>query len=159
MAKSRKNPRYTDIDGNVDRLLRIVGGVNKDNDEYSHIAMVEIDTGIFALATAPYDYNPESLAYEKKTKPYIHIDDLTVSTGDLEKLLSDSYWQRVKPYSYVSGNVKYVCKNTDIDALESATTWQCWKYTDDDIPEKEGPRIATGGVATEAALNGLSWNI
>lgn len=76
---------------------------------------------------------------------------------DLEAHLSDSYYQRMKPYAWSSGRPKYICKNTDIDALETDTDWEIWKYTDAELPEIEGPR--TGAVNTEAAINALSWNI
>ena len=66
-------------------------------------------------------------------------------------------YSRMKTYSHASGNIKYVCNNTDIDANETDTDWLCWKYTDVAIPDKEGPRV--GAVNTEAAVNGLSWNI
>jgi len=77
---------------------------------------------------------------------------------------SDDAWyhiegphSRMKTYSYANGNIKYVCNNEDIDANETDTDWLCWKFTDADIPDKEGPRA--GAVNTEAAVNTLSWNI
>ncbi len=64
---------------------------------------------------------------------------------------------RTKPYTYASGRVKYIGRNTDIDAGETDTDWDIWKYEDAGIPEIEWPR--TGAVNTEAAINALSWNI
>jgi len=72
-------------------------------------------------------------------------------------LLSDQLYQRMKPYSYGSGNIKYLCKNRNADALETDVDWRIWKFTDADIPTKEGPRI--GAVNTEGTIDGLSWNI
>jgi hypothetical protein len=83
--------------------------------------------------------------------------DLTVTLGDVERLLANHYYVRMKPYSYSSGRIKYICRNTDIDANETDTDWFCWKYTDASPPEHEGPR--EGAVNNEAAVNGLSWNI
>lgn len=72
---------------------------------------------------------------------------------------SDEYYQRTHTYSYASGRLKYLAKNTDIDAAYADTDWIVWKYEDKDNSGSEGPRVATSGVATEAAINGLSWNI
>ena len=83
--------------------------------------------------------------------------DLTVTLGDVERLLADQYYQRGKTYTHASGRVKYVCRNTDIDANETDTDWFCWKFTDAALPDKEGPR--SGAVNTEAAIDALSWNI
>ena len=83
--------------------------------------------------------------------------DLTVTMGDVERLLGDQYYARMKIYSHSSGNVKYVCKNTNIDAAESDTDWYCWKFTDADIPDKEGPRQSA--VDAEATIDAESWNI
>jgi len=64
---------------------------------------------------------------------------------------------RVKPYLYVSDNIKYICKNTDIDANDTDTDWVIWKYSDAEVPEKEGPR--TGAVTNAGVIDALSWNI
>ena len=75
----------------------------------------------------------------------------------IANLLGDHFFQRMKPYEHASGNIKYLCKNKDIEALETDADWLIWKFTDADIPTKEGPRI--GAVDTEGAIDGLSWNI
>jgi hypothetical protein len=64
-------------------------------------------------------------------------------------------YPRMKPYTYASGRVKYICKNTDINASESRTDWVVWKYSDADIPVIEGPR--TGAVNSEAVVNAYPW--
>jgi len=76
--------------------------------------------------------------------------------GDVEALLADNYWKRMKPYAHASERPKYICKNTDIDANETDTDWYIWKYSDADLPTIEGPRI--GAVNTELVIDGLSWN-
>jgi len=77
------------------------------------------------------------------------------SDGDL--VLKGEYYQRFLPYLHASGRIKYGCKNTNIGAALADTDWECWKYSDADIPTIEGPRTATGGVATEGAIDALSW--
>ena len=66
------------------------------------------------------------------------------------------YYQRDKFYPYSSGRVKYECRNEDVDAAETDTDWEVWKYSDADLPTIEGPR--EGAVNTEAVVNALSWN-
>jgi len=105
---------------------------------------------------ALYVWNPITLDWERMRQPMLELTgDLTVTMGDVEALLSDSYWKRMKPHNYLSGRPKYLCKNTDIDADETDTDWRIWKYSDADLPTIEGPRV--GAVNTEAAINGLSW--
>lgn len=86
------------------------------------------------------------------------LGDLTVTMGDLEKLLAGTYWQRDKPYLYGSGRVKYLCKNTDKDAEFTTTTWRIWKFTDAAISEREGPRV--GRADSAANIDGdHTWKI
>jgi len=58
-------------------------------------------------------------------------------------------------FEYVSENLKYLCRNTDVDAEETDTDWDVWKFSDADLPTIEGPR--TGAVNSEAAVDGFSW--
>jgi len=103
-------------------------------------------------------WNPSTLAWERMKQPVLELTgDLTVTLGDVERLLADQYYLRMKPYAYASGRIKYICRNTDIDANETDTDWFCWKLTDASPPEKEGPR--QGAVNNVAAVDGLSWNI
>ena len=133
--------------------LRAIGGFDDDV-----FILIAADDQTNTLKIANYCYNPSTLQWERMKQPTVEIEgDLTVTMGDLERLLNDHYYQRMKPYSYASGNIKYLCKNTDIDANETDTDWLIWKFTDADIPEKEGPR--TGAVNTEAGIDGLGWNI
>lgn len=104
-------------------------------------------------------WNPTTMMWENMGQPILEFaGDLTVTMGDLEALLSDFYWQRVKVYYDVSDNAEYVCKNTDIDANETDTDWYCWKLVYDgnsNMTDKEGPRQG----AVNVAPTGLGWNI
>jgi len=102
--------------------------------------------------------NPITLADERMVQPTIELQgDLTVTMGDVEKLLAGHYYKRTKTYNYASGKMKYFCRNTDVDASETDTDWYITKFLDSDVYGDEGPR--TGAVNTEAAINALSWNI
>lgn len=64
-------------------------------------------------------------------------------------------YKRMKIYSYPSENIKYLCRNTDIDSEETSTTWDVWKFSDEDVPTMEGAR--TGAINSEAVINGYGW--
>lgn len=97
-----------------------------------------------AQIVAPLVYNPSSLKFEWMQRPSIDIGDLTVSMGDVEKLLSDSYWNLQK-YDYTSGNLDYAGKNTDLSALDADTDWYIWKYTwvGSNCTLIQGPRVTS----------------
>ena len=117
------------------------------------------DTDEEVFKTALYVWNTTTLAWDRMSQPTIELSagDLTVTMGDVERILNDQYYLRMKPYVHASRRPKYICKNTNIDANETDTDWLCWKYSDADIPEIEGPR--QGAVNTEGTVDALSWNI
>ena len=87
--------------------------------------------------------------------------DLTVSMGDVERLLADQYYKRSKYYYDANDNLEYLCQNTDIDANETDTDWFCWKFTwtagsvsGFNATTKEGPLQGAVDVAPAA----LAWN-
>ncbi len=132
----------------------VSGGVGYTNEEIIRLRLIE---SIKALKTALYVYDTGTTSWVAMQQPTLNIEnaDLTVTMGDVEKLLAKQYYLRMKPYTHASGRVKYVCRNTDIDAAETDTDWFCWKYSDAAVPEIEGPR--QGAVNTEATVNALSW--
>lgn len=136
--------------------FRIIGGQDKDTGDRVQLAVVEIDPNIYALAVAPYYWNSGLLDYDKAVQGQILADDLTISMGDVERLLADAYWKRSK-FFYTGNNVEYICYNTDIDANETDTDWFIWKlvYTGNNVTEKEGPRQG----AVNVTPSGLAWNI
>jgi hypothetical protein len=68
-------------------------------------------------------------------------------------------FQKMIIYPYASGRPKYICKHTSMGISTDSKDWLVWKYTDQDLPAMEGPRIGTAGVTTEAAINTLNWSI
>lgn len=114
----------------------------------------DLDEEIFK--TAGYVWNTTTLEWERMQQPTVNIGDLTVTMGDVEALLADNYWKRMKPYEHASTRPKYICKNVDIDANETDTDWYIWKYSDADLPTIEGPR--QGAVNSEVVIDALPWN-
>jgi hypothetical protein len=135
----------------------VIGGVTVDTDEVRMLRLVEQD-GLLLVPTANYVYHVGDLEWQRGQQALLEVSgDLHITMGDLEKLLADNYWKRMKPYLYASTRPKYICKNTDIDANVTDLDWYIWKYTDANIPQVEGPR--NGSVATEIIIDTLDWNI
>ena len=87
----------------------------------------------------------------------LHAWDIDTLSWVKQSSTGAKAYQRTMFYAYSSGRVKYKCKHVDIDANTTDADWDIWKYSDDDFPNDEGPRI--GAVNTEAVINALSWNI
>jgi len=141
LIKLDKNSRQTlaALDKDTGEIRNL--GMDEDA-ETLHVALWRWDTD----TTAWVRYDPAQVEF---------TGDLTVTMSDVEALLSDHYYKRMKPYTHASGNPKYICKNEDIDANETDTDWIIWRYSDADVPTIEGPR--TGAVNTEAIVDALSW--
>ena len=74
-------------------------------------------------------WNTGTLAWERMKQPTVEIaGDLTVTMGDLEKLLANDYW-KVSQYDWTSGDLDYKGFNVTLAAADAATTWYIWKYT------------------------------
>lgn len=139
-----------------DNSRMVLSAIDVDTDEIRNLHMDESNRGLFVNL---WVWDSVALDWTKMVQPTIEFDgDLTVTMGDVEALLSGHYYKRDKTYSYASGRLKYLARNTDIDAAESDTDWLVWKYEDADNPGAEGPRTSTAGVATVGAIDGLSWN-
>lgn len=100
----------------------------------------EIDATVVAVAV----YNPDTLKWEWMQRQAMDINDLADSMGDIEKLLSDSYWQLQK-FDYTSGDLDYAGKNTDLSAADGDTDWYIWKYTwvGGNCTLIQGPRVTS----------------
>jgi len=79
--------------------------------------------------------------------------DLTVTMGDVERLLADDYWKDER-LEYSGGNLIYRGLNTTHKAATSATTWYIWKSTwvSDDCTRIEGPLVGAWDNN-----DGLAW--
>jgi hypothetical protein len=126
------------------------------SDDYKGNVAVDPDYNLLHILN--WVWNTSTMQPERMKQPVLELTgDLTVTLGDVERLLADQYYTRMKIFAYGSGRIKYITRNTDIAAGETDTDWFCWKFTDVSLPEKEGPR--QGAVNDEAAVNGLSWGI
>lgn len=119
---------------------------------------VGVDSDHSAVIIENLVWDPILMDWVRMEQPQLDVDkmDLTVTMGDVEALLADSYWKRMQPYLHGSGKPKYIARNTDIDANLTDVDWYIWKYSDADIPTIEGPRI--GAANSEAAIDALPWN-
>ena len=77
-------------------------------------------------------------------QPTLQVGDLTVTMGDVEKLLAGDYWHD-DISTYVDGNLIYRALNTTHKAATSATTWYIWKYTwtNGERTRREGPLVGS----------------
>lgn len=113
---------------------------------------LKADESTGSLRVGLFVWDTDGLEWVKMTQPALEAD-----LDQVEALLAGSYWQRTFSYAYASDRIKYLCKNTDIDANSTDADWKIWKYSDSDLPAMEGPRI--GAINTEAVIDSLAWNI
>lgn len=129
-----------------------------ERDDIDEFDAVKLDPDTQGLRVCLFCYNTSTLKWQRMKQPTLELTgDLTVTLGDVERLLADQYYKRMKSYSYASGRIKYICRNTDIDANETDTDWFCKKFTDASPPEWEG--LLQGAVNTEGTVDALDWNI
>lgn len=105
-----------------------------------------------AIKAVLYVWNTSTLAWERMQQPVIELSgDLTVTMGDVEKLLAGNYWKDQR-MEYSGGNLLYRGLNTTHKTATSATSWYIWKYTfsGEDLVRIEGP--LTGAWDNRASL-------
>lgn len=81
-------------------------------------------------------------AWERMKQPTLELaGDLTVSMGDVEKLLAGNYWHDAR-YEYSSGNLIYKgLSTTHKAATNTGNLWWIWKHTwvSGELTRTEGP--------------------
>ncbi|MBE9592714.1 MAG: hypothetical protein IMF19_04470 [Proteobacteria bacterium] len=91
------------------------------------------------LKTLLYVWNVDTLAWERMEQPMLELSgDITVTMGDVERLLAEYYWLKFK-YDYDgNGNCIYKGKNVSLSAADGDTDWYItrYDYTDNDCTEK-----------------------
>ena len=104
----------------------------------------DYDEDVFKVALLVY--NPATLDWERMKQPTLELTgDLTVTMGDVEKLLAGAYWLRTK-YDYdADGNCIYKGLNTDLSAADGDTDWYIVKYE------------YTSGNCTQKRVRVTSW--
>ena len=87
-------------------------------------------------------WNTSSLAWDRETQGLRELTgDLTVTLGDVEKLLAGNYWHDAR-YEYSGGNLIYTgLSTTHKAATDAGNLWWIWKYTwtSGDLVRREGP--------------------
>lgn len=98
------------------------------------------------LKTLLYIWNADTLAWERMQQPIVTVDgDLIVSMGDVERLLADYYWLRIK-YEYDgSDNCIYKGCNVSLTAADGDTDWYITRFD------------WTGDNCTEQRVRITSW--
>lgn len=101
---------------------------------------------------ALYVWNATTLAWERMEQPTLEVSgDLTVSMGDVERLLAENYWKDQR-LDWSGGELIYKGLNIEHKAATDETTWYIWKLTwvGGELVRKEGPLV--GGWNGRAAL-------
>lgn len=99
-------------------------------------------------------WNTVSVAWERMKQPSLELaGDLTVTMGDVERLLADNYWKDQR-FEYSGADLIYKGFNTTHKASVSATTWYIWKFTwvGADCTRIEGPLVGAWDNNS-----GLAW--
>jgi len=113
-----------------------------------------IDAASKTLRINNWVWNTVTLVWERMKQPTLELTgDLTVTMGDVEKLLASDYWKDQR-LEYSGGDLIYKGLNTVHKAATSATTWYIWKYTWDgsDCTRIEGPLVGSWD-----GNDGLAW--
>jgi len=124
----------------------------QDDDGIVRGIKVDLDTEV--LHVQSWIWNPDTLDWERMKQPTLELTgDLTVTMGDVEKLLANDYWKDQR-LEYSGGDLVYKGFNTTHKAAVNATTWYIWKYTwvGNDCTRIEGPLV--GAWSNNA---GLAW--
>ena len=132
------------------------GTLIRGNDPDSKAAtVVAVEETSQTLRINNWVWNTDSLAWERMKQPTIELStgDLTVTMGDVERLLADGYWKDQR-LEYSGGDLVYKGFNTTHKAAVGATTWYIWKYTwvGNDCTRIEGPLVGAW-----SNNSGLSW--
>ena len=101
-----------------------LGGIDDSNDE---VRVIKADGTSYSLRVNNWVWNTTTLAWERMQQPTIEYSgDLTVTMGDVERLLAGTYWQKV--YIEDTGtSVFYFGANDDISAADADTDWHVTK--------------------------------
>ncbi len=138
MAKSSEIQQHTD-------KYTLIGALDPNTGEIKPLSLDDaLSATMEGLNVLLHVWNSVTMDWEKFTGLSISGDDLTVTMGDVEKLLADTYWKETL-YAFTGNNPIYVGKNTTHDAATSAIDWYIWKYTwsGNNPTRKEGPLVGS----------------
>jgi len=124
-----------------------------DADDEQTLRRFWFDSDKKTVRVGLYVWDSDGLTWVKMVQPSISVDadDLTVTMGDVEKLLANNYWKDAR-FDYTSGDLDYKGLNTTHKAATSATSWYVWKFTysGGELVRMEGP--LTGSWDNRASL-------
>ena len=138
MGKSSEIQKHTD-------KYTLIGALDPDTKE---IKPLSLDDGLSAtmegLNVLLHVWNSGTMDWEKFTGLAISGDDLTITMGDVEKLLADNYWHDTR-YDFTGNNPIYIGKHTTHDVATSDTGWFIWKFSwsGNNPTRKEGPLVGS----------------
>lgn len=119
--------------------------VNEDSGDTSNFMLLGDPTSK-SMRVNLWVWDTGTTAWVRMVQPSMNVDadDLTITMGDVEKLLSRNYWKD-KRLEYSAGDLIYKGFNTSHGAATDAATWYIWKHTwsAGDLTRIEGPLIGT----------------
>ena len=126
----------------------------KDTEEkaYEDVECLEMGDGKHGLIVIPTVYDPDTGEFVLQTQPNVMVDgDLTVTMGDVEKLLANNYWKDQR-LEWSGDDLIYKGYHTTTNASQSDSNWYIFKYTGSsgDLVRKQGP--AVGAWTNRASL-------
>jgi len=132
--------KSTEIQQHTDKYT-LFGAIDPTTGEIKPVSMADLPGGI---AVVQYVWDTTLMQWVKMQQPVLEADDLTVTMGDVEKLLADNYWHDTR-YEFAGNNPLYIGKNTTHDESTAAATWFIWKYSfsGNNPTRKEGPLVGS----------------
>lgn len=114
-------------------LRLIAGRDSSDNPRQVRVAAITgvADQGYLPVILIGQDPSgdPVSIACDAEGRLMgAYEGDLTVTMGDVEKLLAEAYWLNTKLFYDASDNCIYKCCNNDLSAADGDTDWYVTKY-------------------------------
>ena len=120
----------------------LFGALDPDTGEIIPVSLDDLTGGI---AVIQYVWDTTLLQWVKMQQPTINADDLTITMGDVERLLAGNYWNDQR-FEFSGDDLIYKGLNTTHKALTSDTDWYILKYTWDGSgnPTRiEGPLVGS----------------
>ena len=123
----------------------VAAAIFAERDDDVKFVPIKVDPDSKSLRVNLWVWNPlasPNPAWERMKQPIIELTgDLTVTLGDVEKLLAGHYYKDAL-YEYSGGNLIYKGLSTTHKASQSTgNLWWIWKYTwtSGDLVRTEGP--------------------
>jgi hypothetical protein len=126
-----------------------------DTEEFRHLFTLESGAFKSIVLSGLMVWDATAGEWVKMVQPSITLnaDDLTVTMGDVEKLLAGNYWKDMR-LEYSGDDLIYEGRHTVHKTAEATATWHIWKmtYVSNKMTRREGPLV--GSWTGRAAL---SW--